>query len=257
MLSHAGTIALINFIVKLLLLLSTNRLCGHLPNWIHIVLAASVDSLYSFLCLLQSLYFLQNPYWRIIIFFLVGWIAFGCSYASLRKCVIFFLLCMALEGISLGFGNENIWRIALASGCLCMICIYISLGDVHRKICVPVNMSFNGKNISITAMHDTGNTLRDPITGGSVLVIGADIAGELTGLTREQLRKPAETIITACLPGLRLIPYKTIGQAGGLLLALKLKDVQIGSWQGSSLVAFAPEILGKNCGYQGLTGGVL
>jgi len=85
-------------------------------------------------------------------------------------------------------------------------------------------------------------------------VIGADAAQQLTGLTREQLLTPVETI--GILPGLRLIPYHSVGSSG-FLLALRLRDVKIGSWRGSTLVAFAPERLSMEGAYQALTGGAI
>ena len=109
----------------------------------------------------------------------------------------------------------------------------------------------------LTALQDTGNSLIDPLTGRSVLVVGADVAKKLLGLTREQLSMPAEAIVSAGVPGLRLIPYRTVGQAGGMLLGLRLQDVKIGHWKGSSLVAFAPEGLSEEGAYQALTGGVV
>ena len=56
------------------------------------------------------------------------------------------------------------------------------------------------------------------------------------------------------LPGLRLIPFCTVGSQNGLMLAMRFKKVKIGAWQGSALVAFAPEGL-ENTGYPGITGG--
>ena len=56
------------------------------------------------------------------------------------------------------------------------------------------------------------------------------------------------------LPGLRLVPYHSVGKSS-FLLAIRLQNVKIGSWQGSSLVAFAPEGLSKEGAYQALTGG--
>ena len=120
---------------------------------------------------------------------------------------------------------------------------------------IPVVLSYGTKQLHLTALQDTGNTLRDPITGRQVLVVGADAAGELTGLTREQLRQPVEFV--DALPGLRLIPYRSVGSEGNFLLAMRLQNVKIGSWQGSSLVAFAPEGLSSEGAYQALTGGVL
>ena len=107
----------------------------------------------------------------------------------------------------------------------------------------------------MTALQDTGNTLCDPVTGRPVLVVGVEIAQQLTGLTQQQLRCPVEAIAEAPLPGLRLIPYRAVGQPSGLLLALRLQDVRIGNWKGSSLVAFAPDGLSREGAYQALTGG--
>jgi len=104
-------------------------------------------------------------------------------------------------------------------------------------------------------LEDTGNCLRDPVTGASVLVVGAQAARLLTGLTQQQLRSPLTTLGT--IPGLRLIPYRTVGTGAGLLLAMRFQNVRIGSWQGSTLVAFAPEGLEMGHPYQALTGGLL
>ena len=87
-----------------------------------------------------------------------------------------------------------------------------------------------------------------------MLIVSSGPAQVLTGLTKQQLRDPVHTMGT--IPGLRLIPYRTIGQTG-LLLALQIPAVRIGSWQGSSLVAFAPEGLCADGTYEALTGGMV
>jgi hydrogenase maturation factor len=97
--------------------------------------------------------------------------------------------------------------------------------------------------------------LRDPLTGERVLVAGADIGQKLLGLTAGQLSDPADTLAAGLAPGMRLIPYRTVGQRGAMMLARRFKEVKIGSWQGSALVAFAPDCFGKNDGFQMLIGG--
>jgi hypothetical protein len=106
-------------------------------------------------------------------------------------------------------------------------------------------------------LRDTGNGLQDPITGESVLVIGPEAAANLLGLTQSQLQNPVETLKQRTVPGLRLIPYRSVGQPGGMLLGLRIKEVTVGDRRGSVLVAFAPARIGGNEGYQALTGGVL
>ena len=100
-----------------------------------------------------------------------------------------------------------------------------------------------------------GNRLTDPVTGQSVLVADDRSAQTLLGLTRQQLRSPVETVASGAVPGLRLVPYRAVGQAAGLLVAIRLDKVRIGKWEGSSLVAFAPEGLDGN--YRALTGGTV
>ena len=79
----------------------------------------------------------------------------------------------------------------------------------------------------------------------------------LTDLTAAQLRNPLETVGNRVLPGLRLIPYRAVGQPAGMLVAMRLQNVKVGDRCGAALVAFAPECIGRNEGFQALTGGGL
>ena len=121
---------------------------------------------------------------------------------------------------------------------------------------MPLQIALGDKSASLIALKDTGNTLRDPLTGEPVLVVSASIAGRLTGLTEQQLKNPLETLSSRIVPGLRLIPYHSIGNAGGFLLAKRFEDVVIAGKRKSALVAFAAEGLGNGEIYQALTGGL-
>lgn len=83
------------------------------------------------------------------------------------------------------------------------------------------------------------------------------MAERLTGLTQEQLRAPLKTLMCRPVPGLRLIPYRAVGQAGDMLLAMRFDRVKIGNRTQSAVVAFAAEGLGRGDVYQALTGGVI
>ena len=111
--------------------------------------------------------------------------------------------------------------------------------------------------MSIIALRDTGNTLHDPLTGEQVLVAGADVGKKLLGLTDHQLKHPVETLTSGSFTGLRLIPSHAVGQPGGMLLAVRFKDAQIGGKSAQPLVAFAPDVIARGETYQMLTGGVV
>lgn len=253
---YLDMVILLNFLVDYLLLLGTNRLSGYPPGWGRTALGALLGSVYGGICLLPCFAFLSGFFWRILFLVLVGAISFGFTGSGLRRTAVFLLLSMALGGTAIAMGKGNLISLLGAATVLAVICAFgfrTKLGSVNY---VPVELQYGRKHIRLTALYDTGNNLRDPVTGRPVLVVCAEIAGRLTGLTRQQLAAPLETISCGAYPGLRLVPYSSVGQPGGLLLAIRIPYVKIGNWQGSSLVAFAPEALSREGGYQALTGGL-
>lgn len=242
-------------VVNGLLLLCASLLCGGCVRWRRIVLGILASMIYTGLCLHFTSWRMGTGIWRLLSLCLVGVVGYGWKVSGLHMGLVYVFLTLTLEGTALGLsqGGSSGWL--AAGGILCLVCCFALRGTMGGATYLPVELRYNGKHLCLTALHDTGNTLRDPVTGQRVLVIGADAAGELTGLTPSQLRCPVESV--GSLPGLRLIPYRSIGKNSGFLLALRLKDVRIGRWQGSSLVAFAPEGLGKEGVYQALTGGIV
>lgn len=240
-------VSFLNFTVNYLLLLAAAGLCGHLPGLMRTALAAAIGGAYAGLCLLPGFAFFGSALWRLVSLGIMGMITFGIGADKLRCWAVFGLLSLALDGILSGTDGKGMLLCACG---ICLLCLLLR-GKWNGGL-VPVELSYDDRNVKLTALRDTGNLLRDPVSGSPVLVIGAEAACRLTGLTQQQLQTPLETIGT--IPGLRLIPYKTIGN-GGMLLALRIPKVRIGSWQGSRVVAFAPEGLGGS--YQALTGGTL
>ena len=128
-----------------------------------------------------------------------------------------------------------------------------TVGDSY----IPVTVERKEGNVSFLALRDTGNTLKDPVTGQPVLVVAPEQAELLTGLTREQLADPLGTMLKNPAKGLRLIPYTAVGREQGMLLGQKFPSVWLGNRKGPALLAFAAEGLGDGGMYQALTGGSL
>lgn len=247
----------INFLVDFLLLLGTNRLSGFPMGTSRCALGALLGSVYSGACLLPGFRFLGNLLWRFVSLAGIGTAAFGCSLSALKRSGIFLLLSMALGGIAVSLGSGDIPTLIAAAGfcfCLCGICFG---GTVGGREYVPLTLTYGGRSASIIALRDSGNTLRDPVTGEQVLVVSGEIGQRLTGLSLEQFRQPLETLAHRPIPGLRLIPYKAVGQPGGFLLGLRLEQVRAGNRVTAAIVAFAAEGLGNGEMYQALTGGAL
>ena len=252
---YLDLVVLLNFLVDFLLLLGTNRLAGHPPGWKRCALAAALGGLYSGACMVRGLNFLGNTFWRLVFLGLMGVIAFGADRSAWKRCALFVMLSMALGGIALGLGGGSFWVLLLSACGVWLLCRLGFGGTAGGREYVPLEIRHQGSTLRLTALRDTGNTLRDPISGEAVLVVSAAAAGKLTGLTAEQLRRPLETMGAHALPGLRLIPYRAVGQSGGMLLAMRFRQVTVGDKRGPALVAFAPDRIGE--GYQALMGGAL
>ena len=253
MTGYFNGVFLLNLLVDFLLLLAADRLCGFPAKPTRVVLGALLGGVHAAACLLPGFYFLGNTLWRGVSFALMAMIAYGFSKSAARRGFVFVLLSMALSGAVTGMGRVGFWGVVCGAVTVCLLCFLGFRGQIGGASYIPVELCYGDKRLRITALQDTGNTLRDPITGQAVLVVGADTAMELLGLTRSQLENPLNAV--GALPGLRLVPYHSIG-ARNFLLAMKLKNVKIGAWQGSTLVAFAPQGLNAEGAYQALTGGV-
>ena len=253
---YADVVMVLNFLVDFLLLMGTDRLAGYPAAPGRWALGAALGGVYSGMCLMPGFYFLAGLPWRMVFLALMALIAFGWNKSTLRRGAVFILLSMALGGLALGFGGMDMYALILAAAGLWSLCRF-GVGMVGEQTYVPVTLRRAGRELRVLALRDTGNTLRDPITGEQVLVAGADVAQELLGLTPYQLAHPVETLARGVVPGLRLIPYRAVGQSGGMLLALRLRDAQVGKTRGDVVVAFAPEEVGRGEMYRMVTGGAV
>lgn len=247
-------VMLLNFLVNLLLLLAANRLSGCPGSAGRCLGAALLGGLYGGACMLNQLEFLNGMLWHLVALGTIGLIAFGWSIHGLRRCALFAVFSLAMEGVALGLGSGGSSALLVGAVAVLGLCFLGFRSGMGQQELVEVELTKGEKHTAMLALRDTGNTLRDPVTGQSVLIADHRSAAALLGLTRQQLRAPVETVASGVVPGLRLIPYRTVGCSGGMLVAIRLDQVRIGKWKGSSLVAFAPEGLGGT--YGALTGGM-
>lgn len=255
--NYLTVVILMNILVHWLLLVGANKLAGHPLHGSKCMIGALIGGIYSRFCLLPDFSFLGGFIWRCICLGLMGMISYGVDVSGIKRSALFMLVSIAYSAVAAAAVGENLWS-AMGGGVLFCVIGYFGLRTLAtRQQYVEVELERDGKQEKLLALCDTGNTLRDPVSGQSVLVADAKSAEALLGLSREQLRCPVETVASAVVRGLRLIPYRTVGQSGGMLVAIRLDHVRIGSWQGSAVVAFAPEGLGEGNTYRALAGGMV
>lgn len=229
-------------VVNLLLLYAAGKVGQGTVTILRMFLAACLGALLTGMTVLTGL---GHWLWRLGILLATGTLAFGFRLKAWGSIILFMILHFSLGGITERSVTLSMLMGAAGIGLACLV-----LGK--RQTLIPVELTYGGQTLQLMALQDTGNTLRDPITGKNVLVVGADAAQQLTGLSSQELRDPLGTLET--VPGLRLIPYQTVGNSG-FLLAIWIPKAKIGGKQGSAIVALSPQIFESH--YQALTGGMV
>lgn len=116
---------------------------------------------------------------------------------------------------------------------------------------VKITITHNGKSVSLTALSDTGNTLKDPISGKKVLIAEESVIKTLlTGFDFD-----TSTQGTANKPpaGFRLIPFSSVGEKNGLLPAFLPDKITVcGKIRKDLIVAFYNGTLSQTGDYNAL-----
>lgn len=234
------------FTVDVLLLFASSRFLGMEQPALRLLAGALVHTAFVGCSLLSGFSFLSGIWWRLLALMLAALAFCGLSVRVISMSVLFGLLHLSLNGIAQG--TDELRSMLLGAAGMA----FAGLAKGRGNMLIPVELSLGDRTLRFTALKDTGNALRDPVTGRPVLVVESKVAGALTGLTPEALENPIESIGT--IPGLRLIPYKTVGNTG-FLLAMQIPEAKIGDRRGSAVVAFSPRAFESH--YQALTGGTL
>jgi len=228
--------------------LAIGRLWGSVPALWRVGAAGLLAAVYTALCVFDSRFGASG--WRLVSLLAVSMVAFGGAW---KQWVAYLLLFLSVEGAAVLLGERWGWIGAFLP---LLLPVLLQRAAPARRY-IPVELRFGDTRVKLTALVDTGNTLRDPVTGLPVLVLDGKTSCSLTGLSDRQLRSPLEVMRQPPIPGLRLIPYRAVGVAGGLLLGLRLQTVRIGGRRCSLMVAFAPELFCESGEFQALAGGIL
>lgn len=252
--ANLNLLMLLNFAVDLFLLLGSCRLSGAVPKFLRCCAGAVLGAVYGRMCLVPGFSFLGNWLWRIVFLTLMIVISFGINRSAIRKGCLFVILSFAMYGVA-GFGKENVVTVLLCGAGAYLLC-RIGLPRAGDRI-VPVELTLGDRKVKLNALVDTGNMLKDPVTGSQVLVLGAQLSQTILGLEQPMLSDPITAVERSQIKGLRLVPYSSIGKKAGLLLALAMDQVRINGKNAGRLVAFSPQVIGAGEDYQALTGGIV
>ena len=208
-------------------------------------------------------------------------IAFGISRETLRTGLLFLAAVCAFAGAAVlaaqlfgtgvlvlpggTFYAVSVLGLLLLAGLLYLLCYTVfSCAAQHGGEIRPMTLLYGANQVPIRALHDTGCTLRDPMTGERVLVAETGALRALlpdVPITPAALADPAELLLRLktrdpALPA-RLLSYKCVGTQTGLLLCLRCEIQVKPGVRKRCLAAFSPTPVSDGGNYDALIGGTI
>ena len=275
---YLDSFVLLNFVVNCLLLACAGKLDGQGVPLGRCALGALLGTWYALMALFPGLAFLEHPACKASGAVVMLLTAYGRSDRLLRIGGLFLVLSCAFGG-GLLLLYEGAAKIGILGPSLGMRGILIAAalsygglslllsGELSHRGCrgelTALTLTRKGRSVTLQALRDTGNTLRDPITGRPVVVVEGEtireLLPELPDLDRKALSDPVALLSSLDdRKGLRLqlLPYRSVGVDCGLLAALRMEKVTYGSVDyRNCLTALSPTPVSDGGNYSALVGG--
>lgn len=275
---YADILFAVNAAVDYLLLRAAAALCAD-PMPRRRALLAAVIGGGAALCELLPASFFHTVWHKLLTFLLMVIAAFGFRRRALRPAVLTLLCTAALAGLLLVLRRLLTLPLVILRGTVyypvtARVLIFVSgLCYFLSALCfsgalrhgkgelIPLTLRAGGRKVAVTSLYDTGNALRDPMTGRAVAVLTKSRFCELCGIAPSLLPggDAAAALRRLCelCPSERflLVPYRTVGTADGLLpcvcctalIGRRRKPVRL-------LAALSPTPMAQD-GYEALIGG--
>ena len=248
----AVAVAVLDLTVIYLLQMGAAKLYGRRCHHFRFLIGSLVPAIHSGAVASGMLLCMDSYAARTVILTVAGVIAFGCRRDGIWKTALFLLLDAALDGIVNGHHLTSAFQRISVAAVIVLLCANLRQTGRAGESYAHIEVQFEGRTMCVDAFRDTGNGLKDIVTGAPVLVIGPDAAYRLTGLQKEELSSPLETMEKRPINGLRLIPYSSVGESHGLMLGVLSRDTVVDGIPTEMVIAMAPEGMGM---YEALIGG--
>ena len=267
---YIDVLFLINTVANYLLLLTSAKICDAYTLRRRIFFASLTGGIYSIFAAMPEYEHLNTLAPKAICAAVMILFAFGFRKSIIRLFCVFIAVSAALGGIiyAISLGQNGVFSPpglrALAISFLLSIGIIASVfRRTGRKITEThkIHISCFGKSLELTAFVDTGNNLKDPMSGTPAIIVSTI---DIKPLMPKELYRLITTYAPAkaleALSGtehadkFRLLPYSAVGIENSMLLALRA-DVKIdGKPSPKTLIALSPTNVSDGGAYSAIIG---
>lgn len=269
----------LNLAINYLLLRGSAAIGGVCTVFWRLLAAAALGGVYAVAAVLPGLGFLQGWLFQALCVGLMLPVAFGLKRNTIKQGLFFLALSFAFGGVVLlvvqaaepdcvMLKGRAYYAVSMPAMLLLAGVCYFIAGAILKGCgthtggdIIPVKLLLEGRELELYALRDTGNTLRDPMTGQTVMVVDGQQLLRLfpaVSLGQEAFTDPPQAMqeLAQWYPGCRfcLLSYRAVGVEAGLLLAVRCRG-KFGKKTVPLLAAFGPRQLGER--FNALWGGAI
>ena len=279
---YADSVFLLNGLMDYLVLAAVSWLAGLSLHRGRLAAAALFGGIYAVSAFFPGMGFMASLPVKLMAGVIMTLIAFGNEQYLFRLLLLTFLVACGFAGAVLAVGllaggvpmtggvfyteaSPRVLLIASTAAYLALTVIF-RMCAYHgaRGELIPVTVCLQNKTRKLTALWDSGNSLRDPITAQPVLIVEAGAILDIlpkkiqTILKTKGLEEPTELmeLMNHTAPELcpRLLPYHGVGIKNGLLTEIRADWIEVsGTRFQAAAIGLSPTELGP--GYKALWGG--
>lgn len=283
---YVDIVFLENVFMNSIILLATGVILKDKTRIIRNLISSSIGAVYAIIIYTSHIEIYSNIFLKIMLSLVIVYIAYKPQNTKslLKHLIIFYLTSFTFGGVAFALlyfvrpqdilfqngvliGTYPI-KMILIGGIVGFVIITISFKNIKGKlkredIYCNVKLNVEEKTKIITALIDTGNFLKDPITKIPVIVAERE---SLKGLFPDEILLNTSKIINGGSIDLgeyaskvRVIPFKSLGKDNGLLLGIKIDEAYI-EYQDNVyeiknvIIGIYNGILSRNRKYVGLVG---
>lgn len=251
---YVDIIFLENIFMNSIILLATGVILKEHIKLLRNFISSTIGAIYAIIIYVSHIRVYSNVFLKLILSFVIVYIAFKppTLKSFLKHLIIFYLTSFTFGGVAFALlyfvrpqdilfqdgvliGTYPI-KMILAGGIVGFAIITIAFKNIKGKLSKKdvycnVTLCAEGRNLSVTSIIDTGNFLKDPITKMPVIVIEKD---RLKSVFPKIILDNVTNIINGrdvelgeYSAKIRAIPFKSLGKENGLLLGIKMNEIEI------------------------------
>lgn len=248
-----------NLIMNYIILYATGLISKCKINYIRILISSLIGAIYATAQYVSKLNIYSNFIIKIALSIIIIYVAFNPQNVKkmCKQLILFYLTTFTFGGVATYliyvlkpqniimkngiYVGTYVLKVIFIGAILGTIILIISFKISKNKITKKDMMckskiKMNGKEIILDTMVDTGNMLKEPITGSPVIVvekmalydlIPKEILNNTESILGGDLEKIPENIKKEYIPKLKMIPFSSLGKQYGMLIGIRPEKLEI------------------------------